>query len=486
MSNSIVATRRAGVLLHPTSLPGEANDGTLGPEAYNFVDFLAASGITVWQTLPLGPVHEDRSPYLSTSVNAGNRQLISRRWMIEHGWLKDDAPHDHDAMLDVAFLRFARSKNKTKKQAYDQFVESQQDWLDDFALYSCIREKYSHKPWFEWVEMLRNRNIRGLQAFADRHQAQLRQVKFEQFMFDMQWQALKQYANKRNVRLFGDMPIFVAHDSVDVWANRRFFKMDDNNELSVVSGVPPDYFSATGQRWGNPLYDWDAMLQDDFGWWRKRMARQLDMFDMVRIDHFRGFEAYWEIPAHEPLATAGYWVKAPGHELFASLKKAFPDLPVIAEDLGLITEEVHALRQAFGMPGMRILQFGFDGDPNNPYLMHQHEVDSVVYTGTHDNDTTLGWYMSLDEGARHHVDEYFHSDEAMPWALIRSALRSVACMTILPMQDLLELDSSARMNIPGKKEDNWHWRFSWEQLPENLADKLKHLVGLYGRYPEST
>lgn len=484
MSKALTATRRAGVLLHPTSLPGEGADGTLGPEAYHFVDFLAAGGFTVWQTLPLGPTHEDRSPYLSTSVNAGSIELISRQWLVNHGWLVDSAPSERRAMLHATWQQFQHRQHEQQHTAFQKFCDAQAGWLNDYALYAVIREKYQHKPWFEWTELLRNREPRALKAFEERHVAEIRQVKFEQFLFDMQWSALRHYANQRGIKMFGDMPIFVAHDSVDVWAHRNYFKMDEQAELSVVAGVPPDYFSATGQRWGNPLYDWNAMHNDDFAWWQKRLARQLAMFDIVRIDHFRGFEACWEIPASEEYATAGHWVKAPGKELFSSLQKKFADLPLVAEDLGLITEEVHQLRQQFDMPGMKILQFGFDGSPNNPYLVHQHELDSVVYTGTHDNDTTVGWYRSLGEGSRHYVDEYLKSDEPMPWALIRAAMRSVACLAIVPMQDLLELGTEARMNVPGLKEDNWHWRFDWQQVPDSLAGKMKNLIGLYGRHPE--
>ncbi|MDX5151895.1 MAG: 4-alpha-glucanotransferase, partial [Acidiferrobacterales bacterium] len=358
--------------------------------------------------------------------------------------------------------------------------------LDDFALYAVIREKYQKKPWYEWTELLRNRETRALKAFADRHVQQIDQVKFEQFLFSMQWSALRHYANERGVKIFGDMPIFVAHDSAEVWAHREYFSVDSHGHAIEVAGVPPDYFSEEGQRWGNPLFAWETMQEDGFTWWQERMRSAFNLYDLVRIDHFRGFEAYWSIPATAETAIDGEWIVAPGEQLFNAMREAFGKLPVVAEDLGLITEEVMNLRRQFGFPGMCILQFAFDGTGKNPYLPHNHEADSVVYTGTHDNNTTVAWYKELDDDGKQNVMDYLgHPSEGMPWPLIRSAFASVATTAIIPMQDLLELGDGNRMNTPGTTSGNWQWRFDWEQVPENLADRLKHLLHIYGRAPES-
>jgi 4-alpha-glucanotransferase len=308
-------------------------------------------------------------------------------------------------------------------------------------------------------------------------------VRFEQFDFFRQWHALKEYANHKGILLFGDLPIFVAHDSADVWAQQDYFQLDDGGRPTVVAGVPPDYFSATGQRWGNPHYRWDRMRQDGFRWWLVRFEIQLRLFDLVRIDHFRGFEAYWEIPAGHDTAMGGRWVQAPGDALFEVLRRHFDTLPVVAEDLGVITPEVEALRLRHGFPGMRILQFAFDGGSANPYLPHNHRHMTVVYTGTHDNDTTVGWYGSLSEATRRYMEEYLHSagEEPMPWPLIRAAMASVANLAVIPMQDVLALDGTHRMNTPGKPDGNWRWRFKWDQINDGTAGKLRRLSELYGR-----
>jgi 4-alpha-glucanotransferase len=481
------AKRQAGILLHPTSLPGAGACGDLGTEAFRFVDFLAAAGIGVWQMLPLGPTHADRSPYQCTSVHAGNPRLISLQRLREWGWLEGDAVVEADEraradQMRAAFAGFQRSADAAEQATFADFRQIHGHWLNDFALYAALREEQNHRGWFDWPQPLRDRLPEALDAARHRLAAAIDQVCFDQFMFFRQWHALRDYANERGVRLFGDVPIFVAYDSADVWARRDCFRLDAEGRMEVVAGVPPDYFSATGQRWGNPHYRWEHIEADGFRWWIERMRTQRELFDLIRIDHFRGFEAHWEIPAHAETAIDGWWAQAPGERLFRALQDSFHDLPLVAEDLGIITSEVDALRIRFGLPGMKILQFAFGGGAENPYLPHNHEWLTVVYTGTHDNDTTLGWYAGLDDHTRAHIHEYLgHPAEAMPWSLIRAAFASVAVLAVVPMQDVLALDSEHRMNTPGVTEGNWGWRFAWEQVPEELAERLRGLVALYSR-----
>lgn len=480
--------RRAGVLLHPTSLPGNRRQGRLGSTARAFVDFLHSTGFSVWQMLPLGPTHEDRSPYQCLSVHAGNVELISLEDVAGTGWLDPaQVPEEFDTMTGAALLQqacggFKAAATPEQKAAFTVFRENQSDWLDDYALYQAIRQVHDQAAWPNWPAVLRDRDATALAEFSEQHAGLIEQACFEQYLFFMQWQALHDYAHSQQVLLFGDIPIFVAHDSADVWAHRGLFSVDATGTLEVVAGVPPDYFSATGQRWGNPLYRWDSLQADDFEWWIQRFRTQLALFDIVRLDHFRGFEKYWEIPATAETAIEGRWIEAPGADLFTRLQQVFGQLPLVAEDLGLITPEVDALREAFGLPGMKILQFAFGSGPDNPYLPHNHSASAVVYTGTHDNDTTLGWYQGLDDANRQAVLDYLgHPSEPMPWPLIRSALASVARLAIIPLQDLLELDSEQRMNTPGVHGDNWGWRFTMDQIPEGLADRLRHLAEIYGR-----
>ncbi|MFN2308612.1 MAG: 4-alpha-glucanotransferase [Gammaproteobacteria bacterium] len=488
------ARRLAGILLHPTSLPGAGACGELGAEAFRFVDFLADAGIGVWQMLPLGPTHADRSPYQCTSVHAGNPRLISLQGLRECGWLEDTAEPAADPATDeraradrlrAAFAGFQRRGDAQAQAAFAAFRQTHGWWLNDFALYEALRREQQQRGWFHWPHDLRDRLPEALDAARHRLAAAIDQVCFDQFVFFRQWHALRAYANARGVRLFGDVPIFVAYDSADVWACRDCFRLDAEGRMEVVAGVPPDYFSATGQRWGNPHYRWDVLEADGFRWWIERMRTQRELFDLIRIDHFRGFEAHWEIPATAETAIDGRWVEAPGERLFRALQDSLADLPLVAEDLGIITPEVDALRQRFGLPGMKILQFAFGGDAGNPYLPHNHDRLSVVYTGTHDNDTTLGWYAHLAEDARGHLHAYLgHPAEALPWPLIRAALASVAVLAVVPWQDALALGSEHRMNTPGVAEGNWRWRFDWGQVPEGLAARLRGLVTLYGRVPE--
>ena len=473
--------RRAGLLLHPTSLPGDASEGVLGAQALRFVDFLAACGFSVWQTLPLGPTHADGSPYQCLSVHAGNTDLICPQELVARGWL-DAAEGDRPACLARAREGFRRHAGEEQRRAWTRFRETHDGWLTDYARYRAIRERYRGASWYEWPAALRDRDP-GALARLDRDSAgAMEQACFEQFVFFEQWHALRDYARRRGILMFGDIPIYVAHDSADVWSGREYFSIGPEGQPDAVAGVPPDYFSATGQRWGNPLYRWDRLAADGYRWWIERFRSQLDMFDIIRLDHFRGFEKYWEIPAASETAVDGCWRDGPGEALFLSLEAEFGALPLVAEDLGTITPEVDALRERFGMPGMKIMQFAFDGAADNPYLPGNHTENSVVYTGTHDNDTTLGWYEGLDEDAQQRIYELLgNPPQAMPWALIEAALASTARLAILPMQDVLALGSEHRMNTPGTMNGNWCWRLDWAQVPRELASRLHEMLQRHGR-----
>jgi len=477
--------RRAGVLLHPTSLPGPGPCGTLGPQAHNFLGFLSDCGMSVWQTLPVGPPQGGGSPYQTCSAHAGSPQLIALEPLMERGWLVG-APKDDTVAAKLHALRRSwrgyrkRAAVEDRRTLADFAVENAY-WLDDYALFRALHEE-RQACWWEWPEPLRGREEGALAAARKRLSEDLEYILYEQYLFFTQWQTLREHANGAGIMLFGDMPIFVAHDSAEVWAKPHDFDLREDGSLRVVAGVPPDYFSATGQRWGNPLYRWDRVQADGFRFWLDRMRTQMRLFDMVRIDHFRGFESYWEIPGEEDTAVNGRWVKALGDELFERLHQRFGPLPLIAEDLGIITEAVEALRKKYRLPGMKVLQFAFSGDASNPYLPFHHDRDSVVYTGTHDNDTTLGWYLSLSEQDRAYVQKYLgHPSEEIPWPLIRCALGSRSHLAVFPMQDLLGLDGAHRMNVPGTTEGNWNWRFTWEQVRRALPGQVRNLVELYGR-----
>lgn len=488
---TLLEQRCAGVLLHITSLPGKYGNGDLGREAYNFVKFLHSSGIKVWQTLPLGQPHGDGSPYQCLSAHAGNIDLISLDWLEDKGWLQISERCEYCAaaecfskkcLISKAFYRFQSSAEKKDQDGFQQFCDEKSDWLDDFALFMALRMEFGQRCWNQWPDYLKQRHPLAMKEARRRLQHVIDEIKFEQYVFFRQWADLREFARQHNVFLFGDIPIFVSYDSVDVWANREVFKLDVDGEMSVVAGVPPDYFSATGQRWGNPHYDWDYLEQTRFRWWVERMSTQMEMFDIVRIDHFRGLEAAWEIPASEDTAINGEWVVAPGHKLLEAIKKAFGEISLVAEDLGIITKEVDELRNNFKLPGMKILQFAFGDDAQNPYLPHNYQRNSVVYTGTHDNDTTLGWYHGLTNEQKHHVYESLGTPAMpMPQALIQAAFASVANMAIIPMQDILELGSADRMNIPGTTQGNWQWRFQWHQLNPDKVNQLTRLLKLFGR-----
>jgi 4-alpha-glucanotransferase len=491
--NDILNKRRAGVLLHITSLPGNAKHGDLGQEAYNFVNFLHDTGVTVWQTLPLGITHYDGSPYQCLSAHAGNPTLINLDWLIQQDWLRlsdntagneDNTTSDVDKnhLLTEAYYGFLEHATPHTKKDFKNFCKDKAFWLDDFALFMVLRNEYQQQCWNQWPEPLKERQAKALATARRQFKPQIEAVKFQQFVFFKQWLELKAYADQKGVHLFGDIPIFVSYDSADVWANRKVFKLDANGEMLVVAGVPPDYFSETGQRWGNPHYNWDYLQETGFAWWLDRMRTQLEQFDVLRIDHFRGLEAAWEIPAHEPTAIHGEWVRAPGQALLRAIYSKFGQVALVAEDLGIITPEVEALRDEFNMPGMKILQFAFSGGADNPYLPHRHDHNSVVYTGTHDNDTTVGWSNSLSDDDRRYIYDYLDNPQtSLHCALIHAALGSVANLAVIPMQDILELGSEHRMNTPGTTEGNWHWRFQWQQLTAERVERLAHLISLFNR-----
>ncbi|MEE9331559.1 MAG: 4-alpha-glucanotransferase [Methylophilaceae bacterium] len=472
--------RQAGVLLHITSLPS----GDLGSDAYRFIDFLACTGTSIWQTLPINMPHADNSPYQCVSAHAGNPDFISSQALVEEGLLNtDEKDLPRDQLFNIAYNRFIE---RNELNAFSQFSQTHQAWLEDFALYLCLRRQFAFSGWHTWPDEFKNRDEMAMAKIKKDLANEINVIKFTQFLFFKQWDYLKEYAHQKQVQLFGDIPIFVAYDSADVWAQPNLFKLNENKEMSVVAGVPPDYFSETGQRWGNPHYNWPEMAKNNYAWWLARIETQTHLFDMIRIDHFRGLEAAWEIPANDDNAINGTWVDAPGDALLASIKERFPNIQLIAEDLGIITPEVDALRTKYALPGMNILHFAFGGDADNPYLPNNVEENSVTYTGTHDNDTTLGWYQSISEDEQQNVNEYISLNHAstpldMPFSLINVALSTISQFVIIPMQDILELDASSRMNVPGTSEGNWLWRFSWDQLNASQINQFSEAIQRHGR-----
>ena len=482
-------TRSAGVLLHISSLPA----GDFGADATQFIDFLAEIGASVWQTLPLNMPHDDGSPYQCLSAHAGNPAFISLQRLVDQNLLQHDdlifnksaLQANRHAMLAKAYFNYKHCQNAALQLEFVGFCRQNVAWLGDFALFLVLREKFKHASWSAWPTPYKNKQAAVIAKVKLRFAHEIAVIKFTQFLFFRQWQALKTYANKKNIAMFGDIPIFVAYDSADVWAKPHLFKLDAHKNMQVVAGVPPDYFSETGQRWGNPHYNWQAMQANGFKWWQSRMRTQQRMFDLVRIDHFRGLESAWEIPANAETAINGTWAPAPGDALLRVLRKRFPNLQLIAEDLGVITPEIDALREKHQLPGMKILQFAFGGDDKNPYLPHNIDVNSVVYTGTHDNDTSLGWYQSLDETAKNHLHTLLETPAPiMPQALVTLALATKADMAIIPMQDILELDSSHRMNTPGSIIGNWQWRFDWTMLSQSAQTQIKNAISHAHRAPK--
>lgn len=477
--------RHAGVLLHVSSLPS----GDFGADAYRFVDFLSESGVKVWQTLPLNMPHGDRSPYQCLSAHAGDTSFISLQPMVEAGWLLADEVSgrladaaDKERLVNKAFAHVKQTPKSAEYAAFKRFCKKNAFWLDDFALFLLLRKQYQFISWNRWPLIYKKRDAQALAQLSVLLKDDLATIKFAQYVFFAQWHHLKAYANQKGIAIFGDIPIFVAYDSADVWANPQAFKLDVRCNMKVVAGVPPDYFSTTGQRWGNPHYNWKVMQLDGFKWWLARMATQNQLFDMVRIDHFRGLQAAWEIPAKEETAINGKWVLAPGEALLKEIKQHFPRICLVAEDLGIITEEVNALRHQFKLPGMKILQFAFGGGEDNYYLPANIEPNSVVYTGTHDNDTTLGWYQTLEWNAKQHLHAVLGNENPkMPFDLVNLALNTKANLAVIPMQDILELDGASRMNTPGTMENNWSWRFDWSQLQPRLQQQFANAVKNAGR-----
>ncbi len=492
--------RMSGVLLHVTSLPSPGGVGDFGAAAYGFVDFLAAAKQRVWQVLPLGPPGYGGSPYSALSAFAGNPALISLERLAEAGWLaaerlegvaEDDGAADFDAaarkvrLIEEAAGNFLDRADDEARARFQKFCQENAGWLSDYAAFTVLRRRFGRASWNEWPEEYA---LRGHDALAALLTGQGRALAVEQavqFFFDEQWRALRAYCAERKIRILGDVAIFVNYDGADVWPHRAIFELDENGRMLRVSVVPPDYYSATGQRWGNPLYKWGELKERGFDWWVARVRRALALYDMIRLDHFRGFEAYWSIAADEPPAINGQWVKAPGLELFQRLKEVFGELPFIAEDLGLITPEVEELREHFGMPGMRVLQFGFSDRGARIYLPHQYVPNTVAYTGTHDNDTTLGWWKSgVGELERAHVQTYLQpiaQDEEIVGAMMRAAARSVAELCIFPMQDILRLGSEARMNTPANRTGNWTWRYEADALRPEIAAGLAQLMEMTDR-----
>ena len=492
-------SRRAGILLHPSSLPGSYGIGELGPEAQRWLEFLHSAGQRVWQVLPLGPTGYGDSPYQSFSSFAGNPLLISVELLAAEGWLSQEELQPLRALPAerVDFGRLIPLKFPLLQQAarrflaagaapdYRQFVSEQALWLEDYVLFMALKQENGGRSWIEWPAGVRRREAALLAEARERNAALLEELRVQQYWFFRQWQALRQRAAELDITIIGDLPIFVALDSADTWADQELFDLDDQGQPNSVAGVPPDYFSATGQRWGNPLYLWDLHEQRGFDWWIHRVRSSLRLYDLLRIDHFRGFEAYYRIPADEPTAVNGQWLKGPGQALFTALERALGSLPVIAEDLGIITPEVEELRDANGLPGMRVLQFAFSGNPRDPYLPHNHVPGCVVYTGTHDNDTTRGWYGAAPEAEKDLVRRYLGcDDEQAPWALLRAAFASVADTAIVPLQDVLGQGSEARMNTPGQAGGNWSYRFDWSEPGDWAAPVLRELAFMYGRLPE--
>jgi 4-alpha-glucanotransferase len=498
--------RTSGVLLHPTSLPGPHGSGDLGAGAYHFVDWLATAQQKIWQILPLGGIGPGNSPYMSSSAFAGNVLLIDLHELQQHGWLdpKDLQPDTRFKATRVNFSAvvpwrmqrlqqaadaFAQSARSDEHSAFAAFCTQHARWLDDYALFMALNEVHGGRDWSDWPSHLAHRKALALLQARREHATRIEFWQFCQWCFFRQWHALKQYANAKGIQIVGDVPIFISYQSADVWARPELFELDSDARVTVVAGVPPDYFSTTGQRWGNPLYRWSAHASENYAWWVERIRHTFELVDRVRIDHFRGFAAYWEILASEPTAVMGRWKPGPGAALFDAIHAALGHLPIIAEDLGVITPDVDALRLQFPLPGMRVLQFAFGtgqiDDNANAYLPHNYEINTVVYTGTHDNNTTQGWWADLPGTTQNHVQDYlgYKVSENAPihWALIRLACASVAHIAIHPMQDVLGLGAEHRMNMPGKEAGYWEWRFQWEQVAPTHAQTLTHLCQLYRR-----
>jgi 4-alpha-glucanotransferase len=491
--------RASGIILHPTSLPGDYGIGDIGKHAYQWIDFLAGCGCQIWQILPLGPTGYGDSPYQCFSAFAGNPYLISPDSLLSQGLLEPDDVSDLPSfsperidygalipwklvLLDRAYARFHAQPTSDLHQRYKQFLDEQSAWLDDFALFMALKEYYGGSPWATWETKVRDRHPQALQETRQNLNEAIQKQAFRQFIFFQQWTDLHNYARENHIQIIGDIPIFVAHDSADVWAHPKLFTLDKTGNPELVAGVPPDYFSPDGQLWGNPLYRWDVHKASEYQWWIERFRSVLRMVDVVRLDHFRGFSGYWEVPGNAKTAKDGRWVRGPGVDFFNTLEQALGKLPIIAEDLGVITPDVIKLRDSFNLPGMKVLLFAFLGGPSNAFLPHNFSENYVVYTGTHDNDTVRGWYERVEEEERAFCRRYLQCDGSnISWDLIRACWASTAVLAIARMQDILDLGNEGRMNYPGNPQGNWTWRMRTGALTQELQSKIKELNYLYSR-----
>lgn len=493
--------RITGILLHPTSLPSRGGIGDFGPAAYEFVNFLTDARQGLWQVLPLGPVGYGNSPYSSISAFAGNPLLISLERLAERGWIENArlsellpnaGPVDYERvraqklpLLAEAAKKFLKDGNSSAHVYFEKFCRENRWWLEDFALFDVLRDAHGRENWAQWPRDLARRDPESMDKVREEFELEIAVSRVLQFAFFEQWHTLRSYCAKHNVRVVGDIAIFVNYDSADVWTHPDLFQLDENLDSIAVSGVPPDAFSETGQRWGNPLYRWDVMQQRGYEWWVQRMRWATKTCDYIRLDHFRGFDQFWEIPAHEPTAVNGRWVDGPKDDLFVSLREALGGLPFFAEDLGYITPEVHALRQRLEIPGMAVLQFGFGNTGAHIYLPHRMTPNHVIYTGTHDNDTTLGWWNCCEPHERRNAEAYLGKAwDEINWALIRAAQGSVASLSVVPMQDVLGLGSEGRMNVPSEPEGNWRWRYDPKALRSEIKQRLALLAEVTDRLPQ--
>ena len=496
--------RKAGILMHITSLPGPPFIGDIGPSAHAFANFLHEAGQSVWQLLPLQPIEGNQgySPYSSSSAMAGNILLISPEYLVRDGWLdpgdllQEASDGDHTAydeavtyktsLLEKAYATWQSKADEQAKTAFQQFCTDEAGWLDDFALYTVVKRNHNNLPWYEWPDNIKHRDPAALDELRQRFAEETTRVKWQQMIFDWQWHQLKHHCTSLNIELIGDVPIYVAHDSADVWSHRELFTVDANGSLTAVAGVPPDLFNDDGQLWGMPLYNWELIKERGYDWWTNRIRKNLAWFDRLRLDHFRGFSSYWSVPAGSPTAKNGQWIEGPGIDIFHHFRDALGGLPFIAEDLGEIDEPVYILRDAAGLPGMNVLQFAFSGNmAQSPYIPHHHLRRSVVYTGTHDNDTAVGWFQQLDPATKKNLAKYTGTrltDKNISDVLCRMAYMSVAELAILPIQDALGLDGSARMNMPASAEGNWSWRLQSDQLTVGISRKLKQWAVRYDRH----
>ncbi|WP_330583622.1 4-alpha-glucanotransferase [Geosporobacter ferrireducens] len=489
--------RSSGILMHITSLPSPYGIGTLGKDAYEFVDFLERAGQKYWQLLPLGPTSFGDSPYQSFSSFAGNPYLIDLDLLVQEGLLRKADFQNTDFGSDrekVDFEKIYLQKLPILRKAYENskkeladeimsFLEDHRDWVEDYALYMAVKKHFGMKPWKDWNEDIKQREENALEAYRRLLADEIGYWFFLQYLFFKQWTALKTYANRKKIRIIGDIPIYVAEDSADAWANSELFHLDEYKNPIYIAGCPPDSFSEIGQLWGNPIYRWDLLEQRGYDWWIKRIEGNLKLYDVIRIDHFRGFESYWEIPYDSKTAATGRWVKGPGMKLFNAITAQLGAVDIIAEDLGFLTEEVLQFRTDSGYPGMKVLQFAFDTREESDYLPHNYDKNCVVYTGTHDNDTVIGWVRTANEKDVAYAADYFHltEEEGYHWGFIRGAWSSVGRLAIAPLQDFLGLGSTHRMNIPSTIGGNWQWRVKKDYISEKLAEKICQLTRLYGR-----